>query len=216
MHFFRAIIAIAISLPAVTPWPKVLSRQTVSNQITVDVTKKYQTVDGWGFCEAFQRSNSIHSLSASTRTKVLDLLFSPTKGLGMNILRNGIGSSENSTADHMGSILPGPWNLTTSVADFKPVYKWDGNDNSQVWLAQQAQSYGVNTFFASAWSAPGFMKTNGLDTNGGYLCGTTGASCKTGDWRQVYADYLVQYINYYAQEGITITHLGFLNEPDLT
>lgn len=47
-----------------------------------------------------------------------------------------------------------------------------------------------------------------------YLCGTTGHTCNTGDWQQAYADFLVQYVKYYAQEGLTITHLGFLNEPD--
>lgn len=60
------------------------------------------------------------------------------------------------------------------------------------------------------------MKTNGNDANGGSLCGVSGATCSSGDWKQAYADYLVQYVKFYAQEGVNITHLGFLNEPDLT
>jgi O-glycosyl hydrolase len=75
-------------------------------------------------------------------------------------------------------------------------------------------SYGVKAIYADAWSAPGFMKNTGKEAGGGYLCGTTGHSCSSGDWRQAYANYLVQYIKYYLQEGIPITHLGFLNEPD--
>jgi hypothetical protein len=47
-----------------------------------------------------------------------------------------------------------------------------------------------------------------------YLCGTPGHYCATGDWRQAYADYLVQYVKFYGNEGLHITHLGFLNEPD--
>jgi hypothetical protein len=47
-----------------------------------------------------------------------------------------------------------------------------------------------------------------------YLCGTTGHSCSSGDWRQAYANFLVQYVKYYASIGISISHLGFLNEPD--
>lgn len=58
------------------------------------------------------------------------------------------------------------------------------------------------------------MKTNGQEINGGYLCGVTGESCSSGDWRQAYANFLVQYVKYYATAGITITHLGFLNEPE--
>lgn len=216
MRFLSLLTTFALALQTVSSSPDVSVRQTTSNHITVDLTKTYQTVDGWGFCQAFQRANWIKSLSTSTRTQVLDLLFSPTKGLGMNILRNGIGGSPNGTGDHMLSILPGPWNLTINATDYVPNYRWDGNDGGQVWLSQQAKNYGVTTFFASAWSAPGFMKTNGIETNGGTLCGTTNSKCATGDWRQVYADFLVQYIKYYEQEGIPITHLGFLNEPDLT
>ena len=58
------------------------------------------------------------------------------------------------------------------------------------------------------------MKTNGQEINGGYLCGVTGKSCGSGDWKQAYANMLVQYVKYYQQEGINVTHLGFLNEPD--
>lgn len=58
------------------------------------------------------------------------------------------------------------------------------------------------------------MKTNGNQNNGGYLCGVSGTSCSSGDWRDAYADMLVQYVKFYNQENIPITHLGFLNEPD--
>jgi hypothetical protein len=42
------------------------------------------------------------------------------------------------------------------------------------------------------------MKTNGKDSGGGSLCGVTGATCSSGDWKQAYADYLVKYIQYYS------------------
>jgi len=41
------------------------------------------------------------------------------------------------------------------------------------------------------------MKTNGMDSNGGSLCGVTGATCSSGDWKQAYANYLVKYIQLY-------------------
>jgi glucuronoarabinoxylan endo-1,4-beta-xylanase len=67
-----------------------------------------------------------------------------------------------------------------------------------------------------SWSAPGYMKTNGDEANGGSLCGLAGAACASGDWRRAYANYLVQYTRFYAQEGITIDDIGFTNEPDFT
>jgi len=60
------------------------------------------------------------------------------------------------------------------------------------------------------------MKTNGRDTNGGSLCGVPGATCSSGDWRQAYANYLAAYVKFYQEAGVTVTHLGFLNEPDYT
>src|SRR5690606_5035834 len=121
------------------------------------------------------------------------------------------GSSSDEVYDHMRSIQPedpgGP--------DAEPQYVWDGYDGGQVWLAQQAQAYGVERFYADAWSAPGYMKTNGDNANGGELCGLPGTDCEE-DWRQAYADYLVQYAKFYEQEGVEITDIGFTNEPDYT
>lgn len=42
----------------------------------------------------------------------------------------------------------------------------------------------------------------------------SGTNCRSGDWKQAYANYLVAYINFYASAGVKVTHLGFLNEPD--
>lgn len=176
--------------------------------ITVDLSSTYQHIDGFGFSQAFGRASEFEALNTTAQKQGLDLLFDTTVGAGMTIIRMRIGST-NATGDSIEPTSPG----SPTAA---PTYVWDGNDEGQVWLAQQAQSYGVSTFYADAWSAPGFMKTNGQDSNGGYLCGTTGHTCSTGDWRQAYANFLVQYVEYYKQVGISITHLGFLNEPDYT
>ncbi|KAF2199716.1 glycoside hydrolase [Delitschia confertaspora ATCC 74209] len=177
----------------------------------------YQTIDGFGVSQAFQRSAQMHGkfgLSPENQKKVLDLLFSNTgsEGAGLTILRNGIGSSTSSEKDFMKSIAPtspGSPNATLK-------YEWDGKDESQVWLTQEAIAYGrLKTIYADAWSAPAYMKTNNNDSNGGSICGVSNAPCTTGDWRQAYANYLIQYLRFYQETGINITHLGFLNEPDL-
>ncbi|KAK0706969.1 glycoside hydrolase family 30 protein [Lasiosphaeria miniovina] len=180
--------------------------------ITVDVSKTYQTIDGFGFSEAFQRAYNIYNLAEPKRSQLVDLLFNTTSGAGFSIVRNGIGSSPNSSNDWMNTIIPaGPASPSANAT-----YVWDGKDSGQLWVSQQAVKYGVKTFYANAWSAPGFMKTNGKDSNGGSLCGVTNAKCSSGDWRQAYADYLVKYIQFYQQSGVNVTHLGFLNEPDFS
>lgn len=186
-------------------------RQAAS--IAVDLSKTFQTMDGFGTSEAFQRAVTMQKLSTTEQRKFLDLMFSKDKGAALSILRNGIGSSPDMSDDHMVSIAP----KSPGGPSAEPKYTWDGSDNGQLWVSKEAaNTYGVKTFYANAWSAPGYMKTNGNDANGGSLCGVSGATCSSGDWKQAYANYLVQYVKYYAAENITITHLGFLNEPELT
>ena len=74
----------------------------------------------------------------------------------------------------------------------------------------------MTNVFADAWSAPGFMKTNNSVDNGGQVCGVTGTSCGSGDWRQAYANYLVQYARDYANAGVPLTYIGPSNEPDFS
>ncbi|KAG4442340.1 hypothetical protein IFR05_002191 [Cadophora sp. M221] len=208
MHLPR-IISNAAIFPAMSAWSDVFPRQS-SATITVDVTKKFQTMDGFGFAEAFQRANVIVNLPAQQQREVLDLLFNTTTGAGMTILRIGIGSSPDSSSDHMNSIQP----KNPGGPAAAPKYVWDGKDSGQVFVAKEAYARGVRTFYANAWSAPGYMKTNGNENNGGYLCGVTGQTCSSGDWKQAFANYLTQYVKYYQGEGVSITHLGFLNEPE--
>ena len=180
-------------------------------KVTIDPSRTYQTIDGFGFSEAFQGANLVVKLAAEKQKFVIDLLFNTTSGAGFSILRNGIGSSPNSNNDWMNTILP----TNPGSPSATPKYVWDGKDSGQLFISQQAVAYGVKTIYADAWSAPGFMKTNNNDANGGYLCGLRGRTCSSGDWRQAYANYLVQYVKFYAEAGVPITHIGHLNEPDL-
>ncbi|PTB74964.1 glycoside hydrolase family 30 protein [Trichoderma longibrachiatum ATCC 18648] len=173
--------------------------------ITVNVGTRFQQVDGFGFSQAFGRAKEFQNANSSAQKQALDLLFSTSTGAGFSIIRNRIGSG--GAGDSIEPNNPGSPSAT-------PNYVWDNNDSGQLWFTQQAVSYGVKTIYADAWGAPGFMKTSGSDSSPGFLCGTTGHSCSSGDWRQAYANFLVQYVKYYAAAGYNITHLGFLNEPD--
>ncbi|KAF7309566.1 Glycoside hydrolase [Mycena indigotica] len=160
---------------------------------------------------AFRKHSATQMISSTillpNKSRFLDLLFDQNVGAGMTIIRNRIGSGGSGD-----SILPNK----PSSPSATPSYVWDGSDGHQVWFSQQAMNYGVKTIYADAWSAPGFMKTTGADANGGTLCGVSGSTCSSGDWKQAYANFLTQYIKYYAQVGVTITHVGFLNEPEYT
>ncbi|PZG13245.1 glycoside hydrolase family 30 protein [Nonomuraea aridisoli] len=198
----RGVLALTLlGLPAVNP---AAGPPAIVPAVTVNERVRHQEIDGFGISQAFRRNELLEALPRERQREVLDLWFDRDKGAGLSILRLGIGSSPaGSPYDHMVSIQPedpgGP--------DAPPRYVWDGDDNSQVWVAKEAQRYGVKRFFADAWSAPGYMKDNGDDKNGGTL---------KPEWRQAYANYLVAYTRFYAREGIKITDLGFTNEPDYT
>jgi O-glycosyl hydrolase len=205
-----ACVASAATVLAIAATPA--SAQTPNS---IHFRQRLQSIDGLGFAEPFQRATLVRGdrgLSPANTRAVLDLLFDRETGAGSSILRIGIGSSADSVYDHMKTILP----TDPGGPDATPQYVWDGDDGGQVWFTREAQRYGVRRVFADAWSAPGFMKTNGSDSNGGELCGVPGTACASGDWRQAYANYLVQFLRFYRQEGIRITDLGFTNEPDWT
>ncbi|RPF32990.1 glycoside hydrolase family 30 beta sandwich domain-containing protein [Streptomyces sp. TLI_185] len=196
---FAALLTAAATTAAALPEPAAATSATINGSTT------YQPIDGFGFSEHFGRAaimNGSQGLPAARQREILDLLLNRTTGAGLSILRLGIDSGIQPTD-------PGGPNAT-------PTYTWDGIDKGQVWLAKQAKAYGVNRFYADAWTAPGYMKTNGTDANGGTLCGLSGATCPSGDWRKAYANFLVQYARFYGQEGIGVTDLGFTNEPDWT
>lgn len=174
--------------------------------ITIDSTKHYQSIDGFGISEAFGQAKLLHSLAPTLQRQVLDDLFNTSNGAGIDILRNIIPSTANI------SIEP----ISPRNAKIAPLYVWN-DDEGQVWLSKLLErEYDIHQFYADAWSAPGFMKTNGSETNGGQLCGSPGTACRTGDWRQAYANYLTHYLQDYQGAGITIPYVGFTNEPDLT
>lgn len=172
--------------------------------VTVNSASEYQTIDGFGFSEAFGFGDGVQNAPSAQQTQALNYMFSTSTGAGFTILRNRIAADP---ADSIEPSSPGSPSAT-------PNYVWNGDDNSQVFWSKKARAMGVKYIYADAWSAPGFMKTNDDYENGGYLCGVTGEICSTGDWRQAYANYLVRYIEFYKESGITIDFVGFLNEPE--
>lgn len=219
---FSCLLASSLLLGATAlPSPDQEKYYSGTTIISVNASTRYQAFDGMGFSEAFQRGTQIYGaggLSPANQSRVLDLLFSNEVGAGFTILRNGIGSSLTNPYDLMKSIET----VSPGYANGTPDYDWEGTtkpgfglDNGQLQLTKDALARGVQKIYADAWSAPGFMKNNSNDSYGGSLCGVTDIECSTGDWRQAYADYLVQYLKFYKEEGIGIDYVGFLNEPDL-
>jgi O-glycosyl hydrolase len=181
---------------------------TAQAGVTISSVKQYQRIAGFGVSEGFGQAKTLMSAPASVQQQVLSLLYSPTRGAGLTILRNEISADAGFTIEPKapGSPAGKPSYLTLAEV---------GQDQGQLWFAEQIKAdYGVSDVFADAWSAPGFMKTSDSAVNGGTLCGVPGASCKSGDWRQAYASYLVQYAEDYAAAGVPLSYVGPENEAN--
>jgi O-glycosyl hydrolase len=182
---------------------------TAQAKVTISSVKQYQRIAGFGVSEGFGQAKTLMSAPASVQQQVLSLLYSPTRGAGLTILRNEISADAGFTIEPRapGSPAGKPSYLSLAEVD---------QDQGQLWFAKQIKAdYGVSDVFADAWSAPAFMKSNDSAINGGTLCGVPGASCKSGDWRQAYADYLVQYAKDYAAAGVPLTYVGPENETTI-
>ena len=181
-----------------------------ADSASINGSTTYQTIAGFGASEAFGEAATVMNAPSSVQQQALADLYSPTTGAGLTILRNEIGATSGNTIEPNN---PGGPNATPAYVPLSQI----NQDMGQLWFAQQIKArYNVTDVYADAWSAPGFMKTNGAVANGGQVCGSPGASCSSGDWRQAYANYLVQYAKDYAAAGVPLTYLGPSNEPDFS
>jgi O-glycosyl hydrolase len=176
---------------------------------TINGATTYQTMAGFGASEGFGEAQTVMNASSAVQQQALGLLYSPTSGAGLTILRNEISADSGSTIEPAAPASP------TAAPAYVPLASIN-QDQGQLWFAQQIKAgYGVTNVFADAWSAPPFMKTNDSADNGGTLCGVPGATCSSGDWRQAYANYLKQYAADYSAAGDPLSYVGPENEANL-
>ena len=186
------------------------SRALAAGTSTINGGTTYQTIAGFGASEAFGEAATVMDSSSAVQDQVLNLLYGQSGGAGLTILRNEISADSGDTIEPTAPASP------TATPSYLPLASVN-SDQGQLWFAQQIKArFGVTNVFADAWSAPAFMKTNDSAINGGTLCGVTGATCSSGDWRQAYANYLEQYAADYAAAGDPLSYVGPENEANLS
>ena len=227
--FLRTVVtALVLGAILTSVFVRPVTRASAASNVSINAASTFQVIDGFGASDAFHTGKYISgygsSLTADQSAKIIELLFSPTTGAGLNIIRHEIGSStamvtgvpSTGDGDNLASIEP---TAPTSGPSGTPTYVWDtaDPDKGQIWFTQQAMQYVDPIVYADAWSAPAYMKTNNALYPGGMLCGAVGATaCASGDWRQHYANYLTQYAKFYKDAGITLKYIGFGNEPEFS
>lgn len=169
--------------------------------IDVDSTQTFQTVDGFGFTLTGGSAALINQMSASAKAALLQELFSTTNAasIGISYLRLSIGASDlNATVFSYDDMPTGQtdeilahFSLNNDKTDLIPLLKEIIAINPAIKI------------IAAPWSAPVWMKDNGL---------SKGGSLKP-EYYQAYANYFVKYIQAMSAEGITIKAITPQNEP---
>jgi glucosylceramidase len=165
--------------------------------IIVDETKTFQTIEGFGAAFTDAAATTFGKLPKEAQESFLKACFDPVAGNGYSLCRTTIHSCDYSGEMYTYDETPGDKQLKNfSIAhDFK--------DRIPFIKRAQIAAKGRLRLFASPWSPPGWMKTNGEMLHGGKL---------KPEYNQTWADYYVKYIKTYAAEGIPMWGLTVQNE----
>ncbi|GAA0538645.1 hypothetical protein GCM10010172_19900 [Paractinoplanes ferrugineus] len=188
--------------------------------VVVDPGQERQQYSGIGFSLDEASVSNLWKLTPAEREKAIRLLADPRTGAGLDRFRLTIGSPD--LIDHLPfwsyDDLPAG---VTSDYDLKYFTIQRDVDLHIVETARLILKYNPKaTFFASAWSAPAWMKTNNKFLGEVALKpGSTSSYYQVGKLRDdaidVFARYYVKYLQAYARQGVRIDALTLLNEPGM-
>lgn len=168
--------------------------------VTISPSNTYQTMEGFG--AAISESTAWlmqNKLSATQRSNLLYELFSTNNGIGLSALRVPIGASDFRLADYTLD------DVSAGTTDYSLTYFSIARD--QAWvipLLRQIRTVSTNVaLMATPWTPPAWMKNS---TNLYYGRLNAGAY-------QVYAEYLLRFIQAYTATGLPIAAITLQNEP---
>lgn len=168
--------------------------------ILIDEAKTYQSILGFGASLEHATCFNLSRLDSARREEVIERLVDPEKGIGMNLMRVCIGTSDFVGEPYYSydDIPPGQQDISLERFSIE-------KDRAYVLPAIKAalQKNPNLLFFASPWSPPAWMKTTDA------LCG---GKLKP-EYHEVYARYLAKFIQAYEAEGIPIYAITPQNEP---
>ncbi|KGO81198.1 glucosylceramidase [Flavobacterium beibuense F44-8] len=170
------------------------------NVITIDTSKTYQEMDGFGYTLTGGSAKHITNMSAPAREKLLQELYGTGEGdIGVSYIRVSIGASDLDEKLFSYNDLP------EGEIDVN-MEKFDLGYDKQYLIPILQQILKINPdikILGSPWSPPVWMKDNG-DTRGGSL---------KPEFYPAYAKYFVKYIQEMKANGITIDAVTVQNEP---
>lgn len=168
--------------------------------IYVDDTKTFQKMDGFGYTLTGGSAQLLAAMKPAERAKLLQELFTTNQNnIGVSYLRISIGASDLS--DHVFTYN----DLPTGQTDPK-LTRFTLAEERKELIPMLKEILAVAPslkILGSPWTPPVWMKTNAV---------SKGGSLKP-EFYDVYASYLVKYIQEMQKEGIRIEAITVQNEP---
>jgi glucosylceramidase len=169
-------------------------------KIEINPEKTFQSIVGIGSSLEHSTCYNLTKLPVDQREKAIADLVDPIQGIGMNLMRICIGTSDFTgdpwySYDDMPAGEKDPdierFSIEKDRAYVLPILKTALKRNPEL------------LFLASPWSPPGWMKDSGQMCGGKLLPEHYGA----------YAEYIIKFIRAYEAEGIPIYAVTLQNEP---
>lgn len=159
---------------------------------------EYQEIKGFGGAFTEAASTTLDKLSSKNREKILELYFDKNKGIGYNFGRVHINSCDFSL---------GNYTCVDNGDEALESFNISRDEKSLIPMIKDALKYNDIEMFASPWSPPAYMKTNGQMNLGGKL---------KPEYYDLWAEYYLKFIEKYKEAGINISTVSVQNEPKAT
>ena len=174
--------------------------------VEIDQTRTFQEMHGFG--ASLTESSAwllYNALTEQERQAVMLDLFDPVLGIGLNYLRQPMGTSDfRVTKDYSYDDIPG------DIEDDYELSLFSIDNDRPCIIPALKEAMAINPdikIMGSPWSPPPWMKTN-LQYAGGKLIDDDRIY-------NTYAEYFVKYVQAYQAEGIIIEAVTPQNEPGL-
>ena len=168
--------------------------------VFVDTTKRFQEVFGFGGAVTDAVAEVHAKLTPAAQQAFLAAYFDPRAGLGYSVLRTTIHSSDFGSGSYT---YVRDDDRTLASFSIAPDLKLRVPLLRAALAAGRAHGTDVRVF-ASPWSAPAWMKSNGSMVGGGSLLPA---------YRDTWARYVVKFVHAYEQAGVPLWGLSVQNEP---
>lgn len=181
--------------------------------IRIDPGATYQTIDGFGASDAWRCQFVGKNWPLAKRERIADLLFSREtdaegnpQGIGLSIWRFYL--SAGTAEQGSDSDIRNPWRRGECFQSADGTYDWDKLAGQQ-WFLRAARERGVERFLAFPNAPPVHLSKNGK----GYADqGDLHLNVKPGCLDD-YAEYLVDIVDHFQQQGMPFDYLSPVNEP---